>query len=96
MPQVAIEPNEAAPQSFIPRPPVRLAYEMPFADFQKIRLATAEGTDVRRLFAEVPRAAGAVREGCPKSSTACPPPGPHPAHRSTQEAQIKLIAPSAG
>ena len=63
MPLVALKPGEAAPQSFVPPPPVSVAYDMPFAGFPAIRLATAEGTDVRRLIAEVPRAAGAVREG---------------------------------
>ncbi len=63
MPLVALKAGEAAPQGFLPPSPFSLNYEMPFAGFPAIRIAAADGTDVRRLVAEVPREAGAVREG---------------------------------
>ncbi len=63
MPLVALAPGEAAPRSFVPPPPFAVPYEMPLGGFPAIRIAAEDGTDVRRLVAEVPRGAGAVREG---------------------------------
>jgi hypothetical protein len=63
MPLVALKPGEHAPGSFISPPPFAISYDMPFDGFPAIRVAGADGNDVRRLVAEVPRAKGIVSEG---------------------------------
>jgi hypothetical protein len=63
MPLVALNAGEAAPASFISPPPFMVNYELPIDGFPAIRLAAEDGTDVRRLVAEMPRGKGLVREG---------------------------------
>jgi hypothetical protein len=62
VPLVRLAAGEAVPAGFVPAPPFRFAYDMPLDGFVAIRVADDQGRDVRRLVAEVRRAAGAVQE----------------------------------
>ena len=60
-PLVELAADEAVPM-LMPPAPVGIAYEMPMDGFAAVNITDAQGNHVRRLVAEVPRAAGPVRE----------------------------------